>query len=232
MFPFLSIALLLLAGCASSLGLDRRALDALVQRDFEAIAGTAVMEASSAPHLTPPLKLAIYLQPTGYLHRQFEWNAEDRDRLMTWAAALKAEGLLSESWFLPDSSLPSRTIGALRAAARRYRADLLLVVSGAGAIDRYNNAKAGLWYWTIVGAYVADGTHSEALARLKGSLWSVGSGELLGTDEGEGMAKRVGPAATLDDRDTIGQAERLALEQLSIRVGERLGGLRKKPALR
>jgi rhombotail lipoprotein len=229
MFHLLLLALLLLAGCASSYGLDRRTLDSLLQQDLEDITGRPVIEPAPAPRLVPPLKLAIYLQPTGYRQRQFEWNAEDRDRLTAWAEAVKARGLLSDIWFLPDSSLPSRSIEALRAAARRYHADLLLVVSGAGAIDRYNNGKAGLWYWTIVGAYTAHGTHSDALAGLKGSLWSVSSGELLGLDEGEGSVKRVGPAARVDDRDTIRQAERLALEQLSSRVAERLRELLKKP---
>jgi hypothetical protein len=229
MFPLLPIALLLFAGCAGSQGLDRRSLDVLLQRDFETMTGGHPAESPNAVRPKPPVKLAIYLQPTGYLNRHFEWTAEDRDRLVAWAESLKTQGLLSETWFLPDSSLATRTIGALSAATRRYHADLLLVVAGAGALDRYNNAKAGLWYWTIVGAYKADGTHSDALAVLKSSLWSVISGELLGIDQGEGLVKRVGPAATVDDQDTIRQAERLALEQLSLRVGERLRRLLTKP---
>jgi uncharacterized lipoprotein YmbA len=229
MWPSLLISLLLLAGCASSQGLDRRMIESILQQDFASMTEGAPAEPVRSPRLASPVKLAIYLQPTGLLQRQFDWNAGDRDHLTTWAEALKSQGLLSDLWFLPDSSLPTRTIGALRAAARRYHADLLLVVTGAGAIDRYNNVKASLWYWTIVGPYKADGTHSDALAVLKGSLWSTGSGELLGIDEVEGLVKRVGPAATVDDQDTIRQAERLALEQLSGKIGERLRGLLTNP---
>jgi hypothetical protein len=102
----------------------------------------------------------------------------------------------------------------LRESAIRHGADLLLIVDGAAAVDRYNNYKAPLLYWTILGAYVADGTHSDALCLVRGALWDVRRETKLVEEEAQGLSKTVGPAARVEDGEGVTAARRQALTKL------------------
>ena len=115
----------------------------------------------------------------------------------------------------------------LRATAARYGVDWLLIVDGAAAVDRYNNYKAGLLYWTIVGAYVADGTHSDALCLLKATVWDVKTGAALFDEEAEAQTKGLGPAALVDDNREIERARTTARDLLMERLTKRFAMLAK-----
>jgi hypothetical protein len=97
-----------------------------------------------------------------------------------------------------------------------------LIVDGAAAVDRYNNAKAAFAYWTILGAYLASGTHSDALVLLEGTFWEIRTQSLRFSVEAEGLAETVGPAAFVRDRDTIARAKRQALDTFGKRLEDRL----------
>jgi rhombotail lipoprotein len=112
------------------------------------------------------------------------------------------------------ASLKGNSLTELRNAAARYGVDWILVFDGAAAVDRYNNYKAGLLYWTVLGAYLADGTHSDALCIMKASLWDVKTGARLMMQQTDGMTKKVGPAALVDDGEEIERARKLALDAL------------------
>ena len=116
----------------------------------------------------------------------------------------------------------------LRATATRYGFDWLLVFDGAAAVDRYNNYKAALFYWTIVGAYLADGTHSDALCVVKGTLWDVKTGAALFDEKAEAQTKTVGPAALVDDKREIEGAKRTAMNIIFQRLAERFATLMKQ----
>jgi hypothetical protein len=141
---------------------------------------------------------------------------------------LQDELIVRESFVLADPTVQGHDIGKIRQAATRYGADLVVTFDGAAAVDRYNNYKAPLLYWTILGAYVADGTHSEAVCVARAAMWDVKRGLLLASEEAEGHAETVGPAAFVDDGATIEQAKKNALENLSRRVAEQLTRWRKK----
>jgi rhombotail lipoprotein len=96
----------------------------------------------------------------------------------------------------------------------RHGADLLLIVDGAATVDRYNNYKGVLLYWTILGAYFVDGTHSDSLCLVRGALWDVRGETKLFGEEAQGLSKIIGPAARVEDREGITAARRLALTQL------------------
>lgn len=214
------IIVLTLTGCASSKGLDRTALretlrqNALHQVDFT--------DHRPAPRLTLPTKLALYLRPTGFLNRHFDWTDADKDAFRAWAQDLKSRGLLSDFYVVAESSATGKTLQHLRVVAARYGADALLIVDGADDIDRYNNYKGPLLYWTILGAYLANGTHSDAVCFVTASLWDVRTGALYFTEEAEGQAHLVGPAAFVEDKDSIEQAKKNALDALAKRVVEQL----------
>jgi hypothetical protein len=216
-----------LAGCASSHGLSRQPLEAALLEKESRFAG----EPLSAGHPIRPRApvLGLYLNPTGFLNREFEWTGRDRDLLLTGSHRLFRESAGRSAGFVTMSSLKGESLKELRASAARYGVDWLLVVDGAAAVDRYNNYKAPLLYWTIVGAYMADGTHSDALCLLKATVWDVATGARLFEEQAEAMTKAVGPAALIDDTREIERAKTQAMETLLQGLTDRFAHFLGKP---
>src|SRR5262245_50232855 len=205
----------LLTGCTSSQGLDPKPLNELLRYEEQRFIGEEPLKSitpRSSGHTTR--KLGLYLKPTGLFKREFEWTNSDRDTVLAWAKALRSDGMADDASSIPQASLKGNTLIELRESAARYGADLLLIMDGAASVDRYNNYKASLLYWTILGAYLADGTHSDALCLLRSSVWDVKTGKQLFTDEAQGTAQQIGPAALVEDRATVSQACQQALKQL------------------
>jgi len=225
-WPLSLIALAaMLSACASSQGLSRDALADVIRQEeshfLDAPAGSIPPTRLNAP------ALGLYLKPTGYLHRGFEWTGRDRDALLTWSKRVPLGAGGRSTGFLTVSSLKGHTLTELRASAKRYGVDWLLVIDGAAAVDRYNNYKAGLLYWTIIGAYVANGTQSDALCLLKAALWDVKTGTRLLEEQAEALTKMTGPAALVDDEDEIERARTAAMTILMERLTERFSMLAK-----
>src|SRR4029078_10069674 len=98
----------------------------------------------------------------------------------------------------------------------------------AAAVDRYNNYKAALWYWTILGAYVADGTQSDVLCLLKATLWDVKTGARLFEEQTDAKIEKVGPAALVEDKTVLELAKATALEALTRRLDTQLKHLHER----
>ena len=213
---YITLALsLLLAGCASSQGLH---LDSLQQTlKDEEIRFVGVPPSTSAvrsPAGQGPPKLGIYVMPTGFLHHEFEWTDTDRESLLAWTNELQRDRFISGASFIHIASIKGNQLVQLRESAMRQDIDLLLIVDGAAAFERYNNYKGALLYWTILGAYFAHGTHSDALCLVRAALWDVRGETKLAQEEAQGSSKTVGPAARVDDRDGVTAARRQALTTL------------------
>ena len=211
----LPVLLLFFAGCASSQGLHLDSLQQTLNDEEARFAGT--LPSPSTVHPSPnqgPPKLGIYLMPTGFLHHEFEWTDTDRESLLAWTNELQRGSLISGASFIHIASIKGNQLVQLRESARRHGLDLLLIVDGAASVDRYNNYKGALLYWTILGAYFAHGTHSDALCLVRGALWDVRGEAKLAQEEAQGSSKIVGPAARVDDRDGITAARRQALTTL------------------
>ena len=127
---------------------------------------------------------------------------------------MQRDGLISGASFIQLSSIKGNRLVQLRESAVRHGADLLLIVDGAATVDRYNNYKGPLLYWTIFGAYFADGTHSDTLCLVRGALWDVRGETKLVEEEAQGLSKIVGPAARVEDREGVTAARRQALTRL------------------
>ena len=215
--------LLGLAGCANSQGLSSDALQRTIAEEESRFVGSR-QTAAPPPRPQAP-RLGLYLKPTGFLGRAFEWSGGDRDVVLAWAQRLPSRAGGQNPGFLSLSSLKGHTLTELRSTAARYGFDWLLVFDGAAAVDRYNNYKAALWYWTILGAYLADGTHSDALCLLKARLWDVTTGVELLEEQAEAQTKSVGPAALVDDAQQIHRAKTSAMQVLLQRLGDRFPAL-------
>jgi hypothetical protein len=223
---FFILLLLVLTACTRSHGLHVAALHDLLRNDAASFQGTAASAPDEAARGSrDPPTLGLYLKPAGFIGREFEWSDRDRDRMVTWSKKLSARGLLAGASVVAPSSLKGHTLTEVRRTAGRYGADVLLTVDGAAEIDRYNNYKAGLLYWTIFGAYVADGTHSDAACVVTATAWDVNTGARLFSETAEGTAGTIGPAALVNDRDEVEQAKRLALDRLLLLLEQRLAQL-------
>jgi rhombotail lipoprotein len=213
---YMVLALLLfLTACASSQGLPLASLQQTLQDEEARFVGALPSEstAKSSTRQDPP-KLGLYVMPTGFLRHEFEWTDADREALLAWTNGLQRDGLISGASFIQISSIKGNTLAQLRESAARYGADLLLIVDGAATVDRYNNYKGPLLYWTILGAFFADGTQSDALCLVRGALWDVRGETKLFEKEAQGLSKIVGPAARVEDREGVTAARRQALTQL------------------
>jgi hypothetical protein len=135
--------------------------------------------------------------------------------------ALRDAGMLQEVFVLDDPMIQGLETGRIHRAAARYGADAVLIVDGAGAVERSNNAKAWL-YATLLGAYLASGTECDALFLIRGSLWDVRQDRLFLNQEAEGKARQIGPALLLEDRAVLRQAQTAALETLASRMADAL----------
>jgi hypothetical protein len=213
---YLVLALLLfLTACASSQGLHLDSLQQTLQDEEARFVGPLPSTSTTNPSTRPgPPKLGLFVMPTGFLRHEFEWTDADRGALLAWTNELQRDGLISGASFLQISSIKGNQLAQLRESAMRHGADILLIVDGAATVDRYNNYKGVLLYWTILGAYFVDGTHSDALCLVRGTLWDVRGETKLFGEEAQGLSKIVGPAARVEDRGGVTAARRQALTKL------------------
>ncbi len=220
MTRYLTILLVfLLGGCGSS-GFDRGAMrTALGLAETETARHTSTRAHTDLPSPPNPLRLALYFverdMPTLQHIRKAEWMSPDKDALIKRLTPLRNEGLVEEIVLLADSTIRGHDVHKIRQAAARYDADVVLIMEGVGTVDRYNNGYAA-WYPTLIGAYLAPGTVSEALFMISGSLWDARTERLYATHLAEGRSKLVGSAALLEDGQSVMQAKAAALDEIGM----------------
>lgn len=219
-----SLVLALATGCASSQGFDRTAMSKALLVD-----PTSIPEgrppANQNIHLPTPLRLGVFFAnhdfPNWQSIRKVEWLARDRDQLLRVLAPLQNEHILQEAAVLMDVTLRGEDLNGIRQAGARYGADVVLIVDGVAAVDRHNNRFAWL-YPTLIGAYLAPGTESDALVMVTGSLWAVRSEWHAPTQTVEGISKLVGSAVLVDDSAALQEAKKRALQTLGKRIADQL----------
>ncbi len=213
---YMVLALLLfLTACASSQGLHLDSLQQTLQDEEARFVGPLPSTSTTNPSTRQgPPRLGLFVMPTGFLRHEFEWTDADRGTLLAWTNELQRDGLISGASLLHISSIKGNQLAQLRESAMRHGADILLIVDGAATVDRYNNYKGALLYWTILGAYFVDGTHSDALCLVRGALWDVRGDTKLFGEEAQGLSKIIGPTARVEDREGVTAARRQALTQL------------------
>lgn len=225
-FLLLPIALLTLSACASSKGFDRAEMQNVMHQTVNLSAQKTAADATKPdPTISAPIRLGIVFTqkdfPTREGIRLVEWLSGDRDLLIRALAPLQDQHLLSDVIEITNPSMQNPDLTEIRKAAARYSADMIVVIAGVGAVDRYNNGYATL-YPTILGLYLAPGTVSNALFMVEGSLWGVHSGVTYGTQEAEGRSTRVGSATMTEDLDTLVQAKTAALKEYSQKLSASL----------
>jgi len=211
-------------GCAGSQGFNRPAMT-------EILHGTPASGQDARPQLnpnstlTPPLRLGVFFASHDFPNRQslrkVEWLSTDRERLLRGLTPLRDQGILADIFELMDSTVQTGDTDAIRKTGARYGADAVLIVDAAGAIDRYNNRYVWL-YPTLIGAYLAPGTESDALVIATGSLWAARSDWQAPIQTVEGASKMVGSAVFLEDRVALEGAKKQAIQALCVRMVNQL----------
>lgn len=219
---------MLVTGCASSQGFDRPAMN-----DALHVAPTSLSDSQPLENqdlrLSPPFHLGVFFVDHAFPHRQsirhVQWLSTDRDQLLRELAPLQDEHILRDTFVLMDATLRGGNILGIKQAAARYGADLVLIVDGAAAVDRHNNRFAWL-YPSVIGAYLAPGTESDALVVVTGSLWAVHSEWHAPIQTVEGVSKLVGSAVLVEDTAAIQKAKEQAIQTLGKRMADQLQRLK------
>ena len=217
-----------LAGCAGSRGFDQAAMrEALHLDSLSNLENQSVLH--QIAHPSPPFRLGVFFAkhdvPDTPSIRKVKWLSADRDQLLRELAPLRDEQLLADMFVLTDVRLRGDDIKEIRQAGARFGADIVLIIDGIAAIDRYNNRLAWL-YPTLLGAYLVPGTESAALVMATGSLLATRSDWHALIQAVEERSKTVGAAAFIEDKTPLRDAKSLAIQTLSRHVTEQLRLLR------
>ena len=219
-----SLMFLLLAGCAGSQGFNRAAMIETLHVDLSPDQNNPPL-ANQAFRLSPPFRLGIFFAdhniPAGQSIRKVDWLSADRSQFLREFALLQDDHILTDTFVLMDATLRDEDIRGIRQAGARHGADIVLIVGGAAAIDRHNNRYAW-WYPTVIGAYLAPGTESDAVALVTGSLWATHSEWHAPIQTVEGVSKLVGSAVLVDDTAVLQEAKKQAIQSLCERVADQL----------
>jgi hypothetical protein len=176
-----------------------------------------------------PFRLALYFVRRDFpAHRTIqkaEWVSADKEVLEQWLAPLRNEGIVTDLFLLVDATIQGRDARKIRQAAARYGADAIMILDGIAAVDRYNNGYASL-YTTLIGAWLAPGTVSEALFMMEGEMWDVRTERLYTTQAAEGQAQTVGTAIAVEDRQVLDRAKKVALDEFGKRMADELRRLK------
>lgn len=171
-----------------------------------------------------PFRLAIRLlgdnQAAG-----FRWNQQDRDLVGEWERTLKNRGVISDLVVMNDATRRGDSPEQIRLAAAEHGADAVLLLRAANDVDEYVNPFA-TFYLTIIGLWMAPGSHIDALVMLDGTVIDVGNGFLYAAVQSEGEGSTFGPKAIIERRDAIDQAKTVALKELGATLTDELTGLR------
>lgn len=216
------LLMLLASGCVGSAEFDRTAMRATLGiAEVPAAQHAPAVAHADMPNPPHPLRLALYFvekdMPTQHKIRMAKWMDMDKGVLMKELSPLQNEGIVADTFLLADSTIRGYDVHKIRQAAARYGADAVLIVDGVGSVDRYNNGYAA-WYATLIGAYVAPGTVSDALFMIHSSLWDARTERLYATQTVEGRSTLTGSAVLLEDSQVLAQAKTAALAEFGKRT--------------
>ncbi len=130
---------------------------------------------------------------------------------------MRAAGVAKDLLILPaalvrecDYHSASCRLEEVRTAAARAHADAILVVNFATDTDEFVNPLGAL-YLTIIGMWLAPGTHRNALTIADGMLLDNRNEYLYAFARGEGESKSVRPIAFADTQAVIAESRVEAL---------------------
>lgn len=214
-------------GCASE-GFNRGALKEQVGVTKATFDEKDIKEAyNKKPNLPKAFKLGVYFVPPKFgpgSEPQWRWTEQDKKLIESIGQKLKSQGLVSNVFPILDSITDGEDLKSLRLAAAKHQADALLIVRGAGEIDRYIN-KWGWSYILLFPTLFVPGSETETLFMVNATMWDVKNEYLYLTSEAESLAKETYVAAFgRQDKALFDEAKTQALTELKAELERMIEG--------
>ena len=229
------ILICLFAGCTKPTGFDRGALRSQLSLGGATVTDEDIAGAlANKPQLRFPAKIAVYFAHPAqeYYWRGWgmDWDEDDKGQLLSLKERLQTAGIASDMFLVSDmvvlgSGDEDLTLKDIRLGAARYHADAVLIIRGIADIDRYSNLLS-IAYLTIVGFWVAPGSHCDAMFMADATLLDVRNEYLYLTAQSEATAGVVQPTALLKESVPIQRAKTEALKQLVQELEKRFQNLK------
>ncbi len=179
------------------------------------------------PNLPKPFRLAVYFKNPSNMNRpdfSWHWSPADKAFLEEIGKALTKDNVVADVFPIVGSIVQDEDLRSLRLIAAKHQADALLVVSGAGQIDRYINN----WGWTyalVVPALFVKGSQADTLFMSSASLWDVKNEYLYLTAETEATTSdRYIAAFGKQDKELIDEAKTKSLQNLKGEIEKMIRG--------
>lgn len=222
------ITSIFLTACASKKGFNRGALqDQLKVKDVVVTDAEIAKILKTKPNLKKPFKLAVYLKEPNNFHRygySWRWSSEDKASLMDLAKDESLKDIVSNIYYINPSTVSGTDIKSIRLAAARHGADAVLVINGAGDMDKYNN-KLGITYILLVTGFFVPGSVADSLFILNASMWDVRNEYLYFTAQAEAMeTENYIPFFKDEDKVLIDKTKKVAIGKLKKEVIDMVKG--------
>lgn len=198
-------------------------------KELEVTDAAILLALETKPQVAPPFRLGIHLDPTA------GFTPEEKDRIIAWGDKLKAEGIVSDFFLVPESILPGRdwdsgyyspaNLRRVRLGAARLQADVVLDVRVQFIDDDYPNFWS-IFYPTIAGCWLAPGSHKDTLFVMSAGVWDVRNEYIYAWLESEGVATTVRPVVFRSDLLTHPPARKEALDFFETEFFRRLRNLK------
>jgi hypothetical protein len=180
------------------------------------------------PNLPKAFKVGVYFKSPERANKNlltnWRWTEEDKAILETVVSDLKKDGIVSDVFPIQGSLVADEDLKSLRLAAAKHHADALLVIGGAGQIDRYING-LGWTYALLLPALFVPGSEAETLFITNASLWDVRNEYLYLSAETEATTKKTYIAAFgQQDKDLLNDAKTKSLMNLKDELSKMIKG--------
>ncbi len=168
-------------------------------------------------NLPKPFKLAVYFKSPSRANRSsvnWRWSPEDKALVEQACKELVADKIVSDVIPIISSLVQDESLRSLRLIAAKHQADALLIVTGAGQIDRYTN-NWGWSYLLLAPTLFVKGSQADTLFISSASLWDVKNEYLYITAEAEAVTSdRYIAAFGKEDKELIDEAKTQSLQNL------------------
>lgn len=220
---------IVLAGCSWMFTNDMRTGSSSSLVDFLYPDGQVPPEVSeSIPEIRVPARVGIAFVPT---HGSSPLSAPDRRRLLEQVReAFIGRSYVERIEVIPDNYLqPRGGFDSLQQVARLHGVDLVALVSY-DQVAFTEDTNSSLLYWTIVGAYVIQGSSNETRTFVDTAVFDLGSRQLLfrapGSDTATERSTAVGAQQTR--RELAGASFERAMAEMTVNLDAELERFRER----
>ncbi len=162
------------------------------------------------PRLNLPLRVGLAFVPSRGYGTPGLSEATKSELLEKVGQAFEGREYIQKIEVIPDTYLQSSTgFDGMQQVARLYGVDVMALVSY-DQIAAVDDTRASLLYWTIVGAYVIEGTENEVQTFVDTAVFDVASRKLL--FRAPGIDKRESKTTAVESAENLRKSRELGFE--------------------